>query len=172
VRLHLTESALRSSRASARTAMLDVETWVRLSVEAGRQASRAADLLDMPVDELHTAIDAAAAVALPATPMIPAATTAYVRALRDRDSLVTRTTRSDDGEVLIVHVSDELATAWSIEAITAGMSLDAWASLQVLAAPRDVVAWEVAAARRGCYLGEWVLAAALAANRSSARPHA
>jgi hypothetical protein len=152
--------------------MLDIETWVRLSVEAGRQASRAADLLDIPVDNLHATIDAAAAVALPTTPMIAAATSAYVRAMRDRGSPVTRTTRSDDGDVLIVHVSDELATAWTLEAISAGMSLDAWASLQVLAAPRDVVAWEVAAARRGCYLGEWVLAAALAANRSSARPHA
>lgn len=168
VALTLTESALRSSRASAGAAALDVETWVRLAVEAGRQASRAADLLDVPVDQLHAAIDAAAAVALPATPVVAATMTAYVRALRDRGLVSCRRTNGDE---LIVHVSDELATAWTMEAIAAGMSLDAWASLQLLAAPSGVVAWEVAAARRGCYLGEWVLAAALAANRSSARPH-
>jgi hypothetical protein len=171
VQLQLTESALRCSLAGARTAALDVETWIRLAVDAARQASRAADLIDMPIDELHAAIDTTAEVALPTTPMIAAATTAYVRALRDRSSPIRCGARRDDG-LLIVHVSDELATAWTMDAIAAGMSLDAWASLQVLTAPRDAVAWEVAAARRGCYLGEWVLAAALAANRSSARPHA
>lgn len=161
--LTLTESALRSSRASASAAALDVETWVRLAVEAARQASRAADLLDVPVDELHAAIDASAAVALPTRPVVAAAMTAYVRTLRDRGALVP--CRRPDADELIVHISDEIATAWTMEAIATGVSLDAWASLQVLAAPRDVVAWEVAAARRGCYLGEWVLTAALGANR-------
>lgn len=161
---------MRCARASSRTTGLDVETWVRLAVEASRQASRAAGLLDVPVHELYAAIDAAALVALPTRPVVAAAMTAYVRVLRHGGSLGPR--RRDNAEELIVHVSDELVTAWTMEAISAEMSLDAWASLQVLAAPRDVVAWEVAAARRGCYLGEWVLAAALAANRSSARPQA
>jgi len=94
---------------------------------------------------------------------------AYLRSLREQTP---GAQASADRAQLVVYAPYELATAWTMDAIAAGMSLDAWASLQVLSTPRDVVAWEVAAARRGCYLGEWVLAAALEANRSSARPQA
>lgn len=168
--LSLTEPALRRAAGMARGAALDVPTWVRLAIEATRQASRAATLMDLALDDLHVALDEAATIPIATRPMIAAPMTAYLHALRDRRR---RTPPPAGGrDELIIHVSDELAVAWTTQALEAGESLGVWASLQIDAAPRDVVAWELAAARRGCYLGEWVLAAAAAAKRSSARPQA
>jgi hypothetical protein len=168
--LRLTEPALRFANRAAGETSLELETWVRLAVEAARQASRAAELLGMPVDRVFAVLDVAASIPIPARPVVAAAMTAYLRALRgSRPGVASRA--AGEGELLI-HVSDELAVAWTTEAIDSGVSLDVWASRQVVAAPRDVVSWEIAAGRRGCYLGEWVLAAAAAANRSSARPQA
>jgi hypothetical protein len=169
VALRLTDSALRRARAATSATVLDLETWVRLAVEAARQASRAADLLDLPVEEVVGAIDRAAAVTMPVRPVIGAPMNAYLRSLREPSP---GAPAGADRAQVIVYAPCELATAWTMDAIAATMPLNAWASLQVLSAPGDVVSWEVAAARRGCYLGEWVLAAALEANRSSARPQA
>lgn len=168
--LILTEPALRRAASMARGAELDVPTWVRLAIEAARQASSASSLMDLPLDDLHVALDEAATIPIATRPIIAAPMTAYLHALRNGS----RRTPSPAGgnDELIVHVADELAVAWTTQALEAGESLGVWASCQVDAAPRDVVAWELAAARRGCYLGEWVLAAAAAAKRSSARPHA
>jgi hypothetical protein len=168
--LRLTEPALRFATRTAGETALELETWVRLAVETARQASRAAELLGMPVDQLFAELDAAASIPIPTRPVIAAPMTAYLRALHGSGSRVA-SRAAGEGELLI-HLSDELAVAWTTEAIDACESLDVWASRQLVAAPRDVVSWEVAAARRGCYLGEWVLAAAAAANRSSARPQA
>ena len=167
--LSLTEPAVRRAADMARGADLDVPTWARLAIEAARQASRAATLMDLPLDDLHVALDEAATLPTATRPMIAAPMTAYLHALRDRG----RRTMLPAGESeLLVPVSDELAIAWTTQALEARETLGVWASRQIDAAPRDVVAWELAAARRGCYLGEWVLASAAAAKRSSARPHA
>jgi hypothetical protein len=169
--LRLEPKALQLARTAARTSGLEVSAWVRLAVECARQAARAACMLGFSVADVQSLVDRASAESPRTQPVAVAPLAAYVRALcagaADDDGARSL------GEPLLVPVPDELVVAWSAAATEAGTSLDAWASVQVLNAPRGVVAWEAAAARRGFYLGEWVLAvsASSSASRSKALPH-